>query len=134
MHMTDFTHEDVLTPLVITVIIDTKVKETEIAEFCNQAHHLLELFDLESMSTKDLRAWMETNKKAFEDKLNSPRKNTFVLRVLTRFKEDLHVENMYDAMVSISISDKEYRKEESELIQSAASIWGYERPPLKVIR
>ena len=132
--MSDFTHEDVLTPLAITVIIDTKVKETEIAEFCSQAHHLLELFELESMSTKDLRAWIDTHKEAFENKLNSPRKNTFVLRVLTRFKEDLHVENMYDAMVSISISDQEYRKEESELIQSAASIWGYERPPIKIVR
>ena len=132
--MSDFTHDDVLTPLAITVIIDTKVKETEITEFCNQAQHLLELFELDSMSIVDLRAWIDARKEAFEDKLNSPRKNTFVLRVLTRFKEDLHVENMYDAMVSISIADKEYRKEESELVQSAASIWGYDRPPLKIIR
>lgn len=132
--MHDFKHEDILTPLAITVIIDTKVKEPEIAEFCNQAQHLLELFGLNSMSTSELRAWIDTHKDAFEDKLNSPRKNTFVLRILTRFKEDLHVENMYDAMVSISISDQEYRKEESELIQSAASIWGFERPPIKIIR
>jgi len=45
----------------------------------------------------------------------------------------LHVENIFDAMVSISISDEEYRREESELIKSAASIWGYRRPPIKVV-
>ncbi len=132
--MTKFTHDDILTPLAITVIIDTKIKETEIAEYCVQAKHLLDLFELEPLSEAALRAWLSRHQTAFEDKLNSPRKNTFVLRVLTRFKEDLHVENMYDAMVSISVSDNEYRKEESELIKSAASIWGYQRPPLKVIR
>jgi len=132
--MTDFTHDDVLTPLAITVIIDTKVKEPEIAEFCVQATHLLDLFELEALSEAALRAWLARHQKTFEDKLQSARKNTFVLRILTRFKEDLHVENIYDAMVSISVSDNEYRKEESELVKSAASIWGYERPPLKVIR
>jgi len=61
-------------------------------------------------------------------------KNTVVLRALSAFTEDRDVEAIYDAMVSISVSDKEYVVEESELIKSAAAIWGFERPPLKVKR
>jgi hypothetical protein len=44
------------------------------------------------------------------------------------------MENMYDAMVQISLSDDEYRAEESDLVKSAASLWGYNRPPIKVMR
>ena len=60
-------------------------------------------------------------------------KNTFVLKSLILFKNhDAMVEAMYDAMLAISISDQEYHEQESELIKSAASLWGYVRPPFKV--
>jgi len=54
------------------------------------------------------------------------------LRAVSRFKKQRDAEAVYDAMVSISVSDKEYVKAESELIKSAAVIWGFARPPLKV--
>jgi len=50
-----FTHDDILMPLAITVIIDTKVRDAEIAEFCRQAQGLIELLNLPSMGTADLQ-------------------------------------------------------------------------------
>ncbi len=128
-----FSHDDILTPLAVTVIIDTHIRDPELNEFCSQAEHLINLFSLPTLSNKDLRKWFNDNLEGIRGKLNGPRKNTFILRALTRFTDDLHVENLYDAMVSISVSDQEYRREESELIKSAASIWGYRRPPIKVV-
>lgn len=128
-----FSHDDILTPLAVTVIIDTHIRDLELNEFCSQAEHLIELFSLPKLSDKALRDWFNTNLEEIKGKLESPRKNTFILRTLTRFKDDLHVENIFDAMVSISVSDEEYKREESELIKSAASIWGYRRPPIKVV-
>jgi len=52
-----FTHEDILLPLAVTVIIDTKVRDAEIAEFCRQAQGLIELLNLSPMSTADLQNW-----------------------------------------------------------------------------
>lgn len=127
-----FTHDDILTPLALTVIIDHKVREPEMTEFCRQAAGLLELFELEPMSKDDLTSWYKEQHKELDEKLSGKRKNTLVLRTLTRFTEQVHIENIYDAMLAISISDKEYVKEESELIKSAASIWGFSRPPFKV--
>jgi len=127
-----FTHDDILTPLALTVIIDHKVREPEMTEFCRQAEGLIELFELDSMSGTQLLSWYETHHKILEEKLSGKRKNTLVLRALTRFTEQVHIENLYEAMLAISISDKEYVKEESELIKSAASIWGFSRPPFKV--
>ncbi|MDB2438370.1 TerB family tellurite resistance protein [Hellea sp.] len=129
-----FTHQDVLTPLALTVIIDHKVRNPEMTEFCRQAAGLIELFDLSPMSEANLLAWYEKNHDELTEKLSGKRRNTMILRALTRFKEQVHIENIYDAMLAISISDKEYVKEESELIRSAASIWGFSRPPFKVTR
>ena len=127
-----FTHDDILTPLALTVIIDHKVREPEMTEFCRQAEGLIELFELDSMSETQLLSWYEIHHKDLQEKLSGKRKNTLVLRALTRFTEQVHIENLYEAMLAISISDKEYVKEESELIKSAASIWGFSRPPFKV--
>ena len=129
-----FTHDDILTPLALTVIIDNKVKDPEMRAFSNQATALLGLFELAPMSGDELQEWFENNETALREKIKGKGKNTTILHALTRFKEDIHVENMYDAMVAISISDKEYRLEESDLIKSAASLWGYQRPPFKVKR
>ncbi len=129
-----FTYDDILTPLALTVIIDHKVKQPEMTEFCRQAAGLIELFELEPMSEKQLLSWYEENHAELDEKLSGKRKNTLVLRALTRFKDQVHIENIYEAMLAISISDKEYVKEESELIQSAASIWGFSRPPFKITR
>jgi tellurite resistance protein len=127
-----FTHDDIFTPLAMTVIIDNKVRDPEMQEFCKQAMALCRLFDLDEMTEAEIVSWFEDRADTLETDLKGKRRNTVVLRALTRFKEDLHVENLYEAMVSISVSDKEYVREESELIKSAASIWGYQRPPLKV--
>ena len=128
-----FTHDDILLPLAFAVIIDNKVRDPELAELNQQARALCELFDLPRLSSEDVSKWFDKNEPELREKLESPRKNTTILRALSKFSEDIHVENLYDAMVTISVSDKEYKREESELIKSAATIWGYQRPPLKVV-
>ena len=129
-----YTHGDILTPLALTVIIDHKVREPEMTEFYRQAAGLIELFELEPMSDSELHSWYEKHQPLLVEKLEGKRKNTVILRSLTRFTDDVHIENLYEAMLAISISDKEYVKEESDLIKSAASIWGFSRPPFKVSR
>jgi len=84
------------------------------------------------MSKSELHSWYEGQHDELTKKLSGKRKNTMVLRALTRFTDDVHIENLYEAMLAISISDKEYVKEESDLIRSAASIWGFSRPPFKI--
>lgn len=126
------TYDDILTPLALAVIIDNKVREPELCEFTRQTQALTELFALPPMTEKDIRAWFDKTAPTLREKLNSNRRNTVILRALTRFSDDIHVENLYDAMVQISISDAEYRREESDLIKSAATLWGYNRPPIKV--
>ncbi len=129
-----FTHDDILTPLAITVIIDTKVRDPEIEAFVLQALALIELFEIDPMNPTELKKWFAANRDKISDTLNGPRRNTMVLRALSKFKDEVHMENMYDAMVQISLSDDEYRAEESDLVKSAASLWGYNRPPIKVMR
>lgn len=131
---TNYTHDDVLLPLAITVIIDKKVRKPEMNSFSLQASGLIDLFLLEPLSESEILAWFKTHEDELETKLKGARRNTLVLRALSRFKEQRDVEAVYDAMISISVSDKEYVKAESELIKSAASIWGFPRPPIKVDR
>lgn len=127
-----FTHDDILKPLVITIVIDTKVRDPELAELVTQANVLFPLFDLPILSTDEIIAWFKQHEKEFARKLEGKRRNTTILFALSCFTEDIHVENVYEAMIAISVSDKEYKTEESDLIRSAASIWGYNRPPIKV--
>ncbi len=125
---------DILRPLAITVIIDTKVRETEMNEFVLQAEGLLQLLLPETTMTREsIYAWFVDNEPELRETINGPKRNTFILRCLSLFKQDdMAVEAMYDAMLHISISDKEYHYQESELVKSAASLWGYTRPPFKV--
>ena len=127
--------EEILTPLAVTVIIDNVVRDPELSEFTIQAEGMLELLDHDGvMMPQDILGWFLDNELILVSKMKSPRKNTFVLTTLNRFKDDdKAVEAMYDAMLSISVSDKEYHMDESDLIKSAATLWGYERPPFKVI-
>jgi len=129
-----FSYDDILTPLALTVIIDHKVREPELNAFCDQAMGIIELFDMEPMSEADLLKWYKQHEDRLRDAVTGKRKNTMILRALTRFQEDSQVEAIYEAMLAISISDKEYHASESDLIKSAASIWGFSRPPFKVIR
>ena len=131
---TNYTHDEVLLPLAITVVIDKKVRQPEINSLANQAKGLMDLFSLEPMSDDEIFEWFKSHESELETKLKGPRRNTLVLRALSRFKDDRDVEAVYDAMVSISVSDKEYVKPESELIKSAGAIWGFPRPPIKVDR
>lgn len=128
----NYTHDEVLLPLVITVVIDNKVRKPEINSLTAQAKGLLDLFSLAPMTDEEIFDWFKTHEAELAEKLKGPRRNTLVLRALSRFTEDRDVEAVYDAMVSISVSDKEYVKSESELIKSAGAIWGFPRPPIKV--
>lgn len=132
--MSIITLDDILTPLAITVIIDEKIRDPEMKAYIEQGMGLAELFGFEDVEPDYIRSWYDTHASELEQKLSGKRRNTFVLRILTRFKEDMHIENVYDAMMAISISDKEFHLDESELIRSAASIWGFDRPPIKVDR
>ena len=129
-----YSFEDLLKPLAITVIIDTKVRPTEIQEFTKQASGLLDLLCQENNHTNDtISNWFKTHKKAITEHINSNKRNTFILKTLSIFKDDdIAVEALYDAMLHISISDKKYHVQESDLIKSAAALWGYERPPFKI--
>ncbi len=129
-----FSYDDILTPLALTVIIDYKVRQPELMCFTLQAKGLLELFELIPLPEEELLDWYAANEDSIRKAVSGKRKNTIILRALTRFKEDWQVEALYEAMLAISISDKEYHAEESDLIKSAASIWGFSRPPFKVIR
>lgn len=131
---TDYTHDEVMLPLAITVIIDKKVRKPEMSSFVRQSKGLMDLFSLDLLTDDEILKWFKQHEPELEKKLNSARRNTLVLRALSRFKENRDVEAVFDAMVSISVSDDEYVKSESELIKSAASIWGFARPPLKVDR
>jgi len=128
-----FTHDDILMPLALTVMIDNKIKDPELREFRLQAAALFTLFEVDQMSEDDLVEWFSAKEAELKSTLSGRRKNTEILRSLTRFSDDAHVEAMYDAMVTISVADKEYHREESDLVKSAASIWGFQRPPLKVV-
>ncbi len=125
-------HDDILVPLALTVIIDNKVRDPELIEFRQQAGALFSLFELDDMDDAAIANWFKDREADIRQTICSKGKNTAILRALTRFKDDAHIEAMFDAMVCISISDKEYRREESELIKSAAAIWGFERPPIKI--
>jgi len=128
-----FSHDEILMPLALTVMIDNKIKDPELREFRQQAAALFSLFEVEVMTEEDLVEWFNGKESELKTVLSGRRKNTEILRALTRFSDDVHVEAMYDAMVTISVADKEYHREESDLVKSAATIWGFQRPPLKVI-
>ncbi len=129
-----YTIDEILTPLALTVIIDNKVRDPELSAFIAQADGLIEAIDdMDDMLAKDILSWFRANEPILIGKMKSVGKNTFVLKTLTRFKgNDAMIEAMYDAMLAISISDQEYHESESDLIISAASLWGYVRPPFKV--
>ena len=128
------TIDEILMPLAIAVVIDHKVREVEESTFVVRANGLLELFGYSPMPAEDILAWFKERKDDLEDQLWEKGGNTLVLKALTRFKEPHHCEAVYDALVSITIADKEYVTEESRLIKSAASLYGYERPPFKIDR
>ncbi len=134
--MTDtYSINDILKPLALTVIIDNKVRDPELSEFVIQADGILELLGYgDAMAAQDILAWFYEHEKTLVGRIKDARKNTYVLTALTRFKDDdIAVEAMYDAMLAISISDKEYHVDESDLVKSAASLWGYQRPPFKTV-
>jgi len=131
----EFSIDDILTPLALTVIIDNKVRDPEMNEFIAQGAGLLDMLGHEGeMTEAKIRTWFKREEPKLKAAMKGQKKNTVVLKALTRFKDnDAVVEAMYDAMLAISISDKEYHESESDLVRSAASLWGYTRPPFKVI-
>ncbi|MEL6687733.1 MAG: TerB family tellurite resistance protein, partial [Pseudomonadota bacterium] len=128
------TIDDILTPLAIAVVIDHKVREVEETAFAELADGLLELFGYKPMGAKAILKWFDDHQESLEDQLWEKGGNTMVLRALTRFKKPVYCEAIYDALVSIAVADKEYVPEESRLIKSAASIYGYQRPPIPITR
>lgn len=129
----DCNFEDVLHVLAIAVIIDEKILEREVEEFIRQAEGLYSLF-AQDQDRSGARDWFIANKPKILEQMASRGRNTVILKALTRVKDPMVRENLYDAMIAVSMSDEEYHKEESDFIRSAASIWGYARPPFKVSR
>lgn len=129
-----FTVDDILMPLAIAVVIDHKVRDVEQAVFIELANGLLDLFGKAEMTPADITTWFDDHKGGLEDQLWEKGGNTLVLRALARFREQKHCEAIYDALVTISVADNEYVPEESRLIKSAASLYGFQRPPIKITR
>lgn len=134
MTETSFTVDDILMPLAIAIVIDHKVRDIEEAVFVELANGLLELFGKADMSPKELVDWFHGHKNDLEDQLWEKGGNTLVLKSLARFKEQKYCEAIYDALVTITVADNEYVTEESRLIKSAASLYGFQRPPIKITR
>ena len=84
-----FSYEDILTPLALTVIIDNKVRDPEMSSFCVQAAGLIELFELDPMTEDALLDWYTRHEDGLRAALTGKRKNTMILRALTRFKDCL---------------------------------------------
>ncbi len=123
--------EDVLRVLAISVIIDEKIRDRELHEFTRQAVGLSEICNAD-FDAAAAEAWFDKNKPVILTEMAGKGRNTVILKALTRIKTEVLRENIYDSMIAISVSDKEYHRDESDLIRSAATIWGYTRPPLKV--
>lgn len=132
---TEYSIDDILSPLALTVIIDNKVRDPEVSAFVEQAHGLLEMLGYGAqMNPQKIRTWFQQEEQRLISEIQGHKKNTVILKALTRFKDDDTLkEAMYDAIVAISVSDKEYHASESDLVRSAASLWGFSRPPFKVI-
>lgn len=124
-----YTPDDLLLPLALTVIIDRVVRDDEHKEFCHQAAGLLEL----NNCSADASSWFKNHAAAIGESLSGRKRNTFILKALSKFRDDQAMcEALYDAMLAISISDQEYHRTESDLVKTAASLWGFQRPPFKV--
>lgn len=134
MTQLNYSVDDILMPLAIAVVIDHKIRDVEQTVFIELANGLLDLFGKPTLSAQAITTWFEDHKDALEDQLWDKGGNTLVLKALTRFRELKHCEAIYDALVTISIADDEYVPEESRLIQSAASLYGFQRPPIKITR
>ena len=120
--------------LAITVIIDQRVRERELSEFCEQATGMAHLCGCAGFNDVSALDWYEKHQADIRKSLSGRSRNTAILKAITRVKDDVVREALYDAMLAVSISDDEYHQKESELVRSAASIWGYARPPFKVAK
>lgn len=130
----NFSVDDILMPLAIAIVIDHKVRKVEQDVFIELSNGLLDLFGKPVMAPAAITAWFYDHKDALEDQLWDKGGNTLVLKALARFRELKHCEAIYDALVTISVADNEYVPEESRLIKSAASLYGFQRPPIKITR
>lgn len=121
----------VLEVLTIAVIVDQKIRDPELNEFKRQAVGLSHLCEA-PLTESGAEAWFIENQPKILAKMEGRGRNTVVLKALTNVKDPVMRENLYDAMIAVSVSDKEYHKQESDLVRSAAAIWGFVRPPFKV--
>ena len=87
-----FTHDDILMPLALTVMIDHKIKDPELREFRLQAAALFNLFEIEPLTEEGLVEWFSAKEAELKTVLTGRRKNTEILRALTRFSDDQHVD------------------------------------------
>ena len=79
----NYTHADILMPLAITVIIDNKIRDPEMAEFYAQAVELFELFNLPPLNQKKVLDWFNENEASITEKLAGKRRNTTILVALS---------------------------------------------------
>lgn len=125
---------NVLRILAITVIIDGRVREAELAAFIEHAKGMASLCDQEDISSTWLQNWYDKNKLTIIDQMQGRGKNTTILKAFATVKEPAIREALFDSIIHIAVSDKEYHEAENDLVRSAAAIWGFVRPPIKVVR
>jgi len=125
---------NVLRILAITVIIDGRVREAELAAFVEHAQGMSPLCGQTDVTKEWLQDWYDKNKKGIMNEMDGRGKNTTILKAFATVKDDAIRESLFDAIIHIAVSDKEYHESESDLVRSAAAIWGFVRPPIKVFR
>jgi len=125
---------NVLRILAITVIIDGRVREAELAAFMEHAKGMAPLCGQEDVTDEWLQNWYDQNKTRIINEIDGRGKNTTILKAFATVKTDAIRESLFDAIIHIAVSDKEYHEAESDLVRSAAAIWGFVRPPIKVFR
>ncbi len=125
---------NVLRILAITVIIDGRVREAELAAFVEHAQGMAPLCGENDITEQWLQNWYDKNKISIVEQMQGRGKNTTILKAFATVKDDAIREALFDAIIHIAVSDKEYHESESDLVRSAAAIWGFVRPPIKVFR
>lgn len=123
---------NVLRILAITVIIDGREREEEMLAFAVHAQGLAPLAGFDPPNTDWLADWYSAQRPQITADIKGRGKNTVILKAFASVKDPAIREAVFDAIIHIAISDKDYHETESDFIRSAAAIWGYRQPYITI--
>ncbi|WP_169331782.1 TerB family tellurite resistance protein [Robiginitomaculum antarcticum] len=119
---------NVLRILAITVIIDGREREAELLAFTEYAQGLAPLAGYDPPNADWLADWYGAQRPEIIAEIKGRGKNTVILKAFASVTDPALREAVFDAIIHIAVSDKDYHASESDYIRSAAAIWGF-RPP-----